>query len=114
VVRTPSGVGPHWSGWPIDPDLGGLRRAAPWVYQAVVYGHGQPDPPIPAAPLRAARQHAGLAQWQLAALLGVCKATVSRWETGDIPIRADTYRRWLAACAAHADDDPQHLTGSNT
>jgi DNA-binding XRE family transcriptional regulator len=101
VVRTPNGDGHHRTWQPCDPDHGGLRRAAPWVYRVVVYGHDQPDPPLPLAPLRAARQHAGLAQRQLAALLGVCAATVSRWETGDGPIPADAYLRWLTACADH-------------
>lgn len=102
MVRSPRHIAPHWTWQPIDPDLGGLRRAAPWVYQVVVLPHDHAaQRPEPLAQLRAARLQAGLPQRQLAALLGVHKATVCRWEAGDSPIRDDVHQRWLAACAAH-------------
>ena len=46
--------------------------------------------------IRLARQHAGLAQWQLAERLGVRQAAVSSWETGRTAPTGDH----LAALAA--------------
>ena len=64
--------------------------------------------------LRAAREEAGLGQRELAQRLGVTIATLSRWETGARPVRADDADRVLTACGRdvrftlvqrHADTD---------
>ncbi|MDT7571092.1 MAG: HTH-type transcriptional regulator / antitoxin HipB, partial [Actinomycetota bacterium] len=48
--------------------------------------------------LRAARREAGLTQEQLARDAGVSRHTLSRWESGARPVRADDADRILAAC----------------
>jgi transcriptional regulator with XRE-family HTH domain len=48
--------------------------------------------------LRQAREQAGLTQATVARKIGVTRFALSRWETGDRPVRSDDADRVLAAC----------------
>ncbi len=49
---------------------------------------------------RSLRQRAGLSVGELARVLGVDVATLSRWETGKAKPRPEAALRWAAACQA--------------
>jgi transcriptional regulator with XRE-family HTH domain len=66
--------------------------------------------------LRRAREQAGLTQAAVAREVGVTRFALSRWETGERPVRTDDADRVLAACgrdvrfqlvARHADVDEE-------
>jgi transcriptional regulator with XRE-family HTH domain len=66
--------------------------------------------------LRSARDQAGLTQEAVARQVGVTRHALSRWETGERPVRSDDADRVLAACGRdvrfqlvtrHADVDDE-------
>jgi transcriptional regulator with XRE-family HTH domain len=66
--------------------------------------------------LRRAREQAGLTQAAVAREIGVTRFALSRWETGERPVRSDDADRVLAACGRdvrcrlvtrHADVDEE-------
>ena len=58
---------------------------------------------MPAAPssLKLTRLKAGLLQRQLGRRLGVTHATISYWESGEMPITPAMRKRFTAACKRH-------------
>lgn len=64
-----------------------------------------------AASLRAARDHAGLTQRELAVAADIPQASVSRIERRKISPRADTIERWLYACSMRFSVEPVAGTG---
>lgn len=53
--------------------------------------------------LRAARVNAGFSQEKLAKLIGVSKSTVSRWETGILPVPESLLLRICEICSLRID-----------
>lgn len=84
----------------------------PHVARTTAYGARElPDVPDTARAVphlvQQARRAAGLAQWQLAERAGLTQSTVSKIESGDLPLRYAS----LAAVAAALGCDVETLTG---
>ena len=54
--------------------------------------------------LKAARINADISQQQMAKKLGVSPSTISRWETGQLPVPDDIVNKYCVICNINKED----------